>query len=116
MDYDLSLPWTLFNMAMELKLGMLLTPPIHKTAGMGKVILMVSNRATYQRQSYIHNAHTGMQAIFNTTTNDKKHPVPAIVEEHKLYFNLCIISFMFMWDPCIYDTQDVHGPDAWDVH
>ena len=56
-----------------------------------------------------------MQALFIPTTNNENHLVPAILEEHKLYFNLDIISFMFMQYPQIYDTQDVCQPDTWDV-
>ena len=115
MDYDLSPPGTLFNMVMALNLGMLSIPPIHRTAEMGNAILMVNNRATYQRQSYIHDAPTGMQVVSIPTTNNKIHLVPAIVEDHKLYFNPHIISFMLIHDPQIYDTQDVCQPDNWDV-
>ena len=86
MDYDLSPPWTSFNMVMALNLGMLSIPPIHRTAEMGKAILMVNNRATYQRQPYIHDTPAGMQLVFIPATNDENHLVPAIVEEHKLYF------------------------------
>ena len=62
MDYDLSPPWTSFNMVMALNLGILLIPPIHRTADMGKAILTVTNRATYQRQSYIHDTPAWMDA------------------------------------------------------
>ena len=99
MDYILSPSWTSFNMAMALNLVMLSISPIHRTAEMGKAILMVNNRATYHRQSYIHDTPTGMQAVFIPASNSENCLVPAIVEEHKLYFNPCIISFMFTWDP-----------------
>ena len=46
----------------------------------------------------------------------KNHPVPDIVEEHKLYFNLHIISLMFTRGPLIHLTQPIHLPDTWDVH
>ena len=69
---------------------------------------MVNNKVTYQRQSWIPDAPVGMHAAFAPTTSDENHPVSTIIEEHKLYFNLHIISLMFMWDPedCI--TWDVH--------
>ena len=57
---------------------------------------MVNNRATYQRQSWIPEAPTGQQALFIPTASDDNFPVPAIIEEYKLYFNLHIISLMFM--------------------
>ena len=78
MDNDLSSPWTLSNMAMALNLGMLSVPPVHSTTEMDKAILI--------RQSYIHDTPTEMQAVFIPATNNENHPVPAIVEEHKLYF------------------------------
>ena len=46
---------------------------------------MVNNRATYQRQSWIPEAPTGEQALFIPAASDNNHPVPAIIEEHKLY-------------------------------
>ena len=106
-DYDLSPPWTSFNMVMALNLGLLIVPPEHSTIKEGKPLLMVNNKVTYQRQSWIPNAPAGMQAVFIPATSDKNHPVPAIIEEHKLYFNPCIISLMYTWDPedCI--TWDV---------
>ena len=69
---------------------------------------MVNNRATYQRQSWIPETPAGEQVLFIPAASDENCPVPAIIEEHKLYFNPCIISHMFMQDPedCI----------SWDVH
>ena len=77
---------------------------------------MVNNRATYQRQSWIPDAHTGMQVVFTPTTSDENHQVPAIIEEHKLFFNLCKISLMFTWDPedCI--TCNVYQSDQLNAH
>ena len=99
MDYDLSPPWTLFMMAMALNVGLLIVPPKQSPIKRGKALLMVNNRATYQRQSWIPEAPTGKQAVFIPTASDKNHLVPAIIEEHKLHFNPCIISLMFTWDP-----------------
>ena len=39
---------------------------------------MVNNRATYQRQSWIPDAHTAEQAVFIPTVSDENHLVPAI--------------------------------------
>ena len=99
MDYDLSLPWTSFNMAMALNLGLLIIPPEHSTIEEGKALLMVNNKVTYQRQSWIPDAPTGEQVVYIPVTSNENHLVPAIIKEHKLYFNLCIISLMFTWDP-----------------
>ena len=111
MDYDLSPPWTLFNMVVALNFGLLILPPKHSTIEEGKAFLTVNNRATYQRQSWIPDASAGEQAVFIPTASHKNHLVPPIIEEHKLYFNPHIISHMFMWDPedCI--TWDVHQSD-----
>ena len=107
MDYDLSPPLTLFNMAMALNLGLLIIPPKHRTIKGGKAVLIVNNRATYRSQSWIPEVPAGKQALFIRTASNDNHLVPAIIEEHKLYFDLHIISLMFMWDPedCI--TWDV---------
>ena len=68
---------------------------------------MVNNRATQQRQSWIPEVPTGKQPLFIPTTSDDNHLVHAIIEEHKLYFNLCIISLMF--------TQDADNCATWDI-
>ena len=68
---------------------------------------MVNNRTTYQRQSWIPEAPAGEQPVFIPTASDDNHPVPAIIEEHKLYFKLHIISLMFTWDPETHTTWDV---------
>ena len=60
---------------------------------------MVNNRATYQRYSWIPEAPAGEQMLFIPTASDNNHLVPTIAEEHKLYFNLCINSFVFTQDP-----------------
>ena len=60
---------------------------------------MVNNRATYQRQSWIPDAAAGEQALFIPTSSDNSHPVPAVIEEHKPYFNPHIISLMFYVGP-----------------
>ena len=46
MDYDLSPPWTSFNMVMALNLGLLIIPPEHRTIKRDNALLMVNNRAT----------------------------------------------------------------------
>ena len=79
MSYDLSPPWTSFIMAMALNIGMLTRLEVHRMTKEGKTALEVSSKVTYQRQSYLHCAPTGMQAVFIPTSNDVNHPVPAIV-------------------------------------
>ena len=75
------------------------------------ILSVVNNRATYQRQSWIPEAPTGEQALFLPTASDNNHPVPAIIEEHKLYFNSCIISLLFMQDPDNHPTWDICQAD-----
>ena len=72
---------------------------------------MVNSRATHQRQSWIPKTPAGKQALIIPTASNDNHLVPAIIEEHKLYFKLCIISLMFMWDPDNHTTWDVHQTD-----
>ena len=108
MDHDISPPWTSLNMVKTLKVGILIAPSAHRAVQKGKASLMVNNRANYQRQSYMSDAPIGMQAVFILASDDEDHPVPAINEEHKLYFNLHLISLMFTWNTAQYDTWDVH--------
>ena len=56
-------------------------------------------------------APAGKQALFIAAASNDNCLVPAIIEEHKLYFNPCIISLMFMWDPDNCTTWDVHQAD-----
>ena len=51
-------------MAMALNLGLLIIPPKHSTIEESKAHLMVNNKVTYQRQSWIPNTPAGMQAVF----------------------------------------------------
>ena len=60
---------------------------------------MVTNRASYQSQSWIPNEPGGDQAVFIPTAGADNCPVSTIIEEHKLYFNLCVISL------CLCRTQ-----------
>ena len=107
MDYELSPPWMLFNMAMALNLGLLIFPPQQRTIERGKALRMVNNRATYQRQLWIPEAAAGEQMLFIPSASDENHPVPSIIEEHRLYFNPHIISLMFTWDPEDCFTWDI---------
>ena len=53
-------------------------------------------------------APAGEQALFIPTASDDNCPVPVIIEEHKLCFNLHIISLMFTFDPDNCTTWNVH--------
>ena len=110
MDHDLSPPCTLLNVAKVLKFGLLIIPQEQEQLR-GKGFIMVNNRATYQRQSWIPEAPEGKQALFIPAPSNNNHPVPAIIEEHKLYFNSHIISLMLTQDPHICTTWDVCQTD-----
>ena len=116
MDHDLSLPWTSLNMVMALNSRLLMIPPEQSTIEKGKAFLMVNNRATYQRQSWIPDDPARGQVLFIPAASDENHLGPAIIEEHKLHFNQHKISLMFMWDPedCI--TWDICSADQPNVH
>ena len=95
-------------MAMALNLRLFIMPPEERTIERGKAFRMVNNRATYRRQSWIPEAPAGKQALFSPTASDENHPLPAIIEEHKFYCNLHVISLMITWDPDNHTTWDVH--------
>ena len=63
---------------------------------------------TYQRQSWIPDAPAGKQVVFIPPARADNCPLPAIIEDHKRYFNPHIISLMFTWDPENHTTWDVH--------
>ena len=98
-------------MAKALNLRLLIIPQEEKIIRRGQPFLMVNNGPTYQRQSWIAEAPTGEQALFIPAASNDNHPVAAIIEEHKLYFNLHIISHMFTWDPDNHTTWDICQAD-----
>ena len=49
---------------------------------------------------------TGKQVVFIPAARADNCPVPAIIEEHKIYFNLHIISLLFAQDPENHTTLD----------
>ena len=68
---------------------------------------MVNDRLTFQEQSWIPNPPKGTQAVFIPAAGADNCPVPTIIEEHKFYFNLHIISLMFTQEPQLHTTWDV---------
>ena len=108
MDHDLSPPWTLLDMVKALKFRLFIVPPEQQTLERNKAFQMVNNNATYQRQSWIPDAPADEQAVYIPAARADNCLVPAIIKEHKLYFNLHIISLMFMQDPENCTTWDVH--------
>ena len=119
MDYELTPPWTSINMAQAINLGLLIAPDKERRVEQGQPFLMISNRATYQRKSWIPDAFAGKQVVFIPTSNDGTHPVPALIEEHKLYFNLCFIALMSMGDPedhTVWDLHHAHQPNMGNIN
>ena len=57
---------------------------------------MVNNGLTYQEQPWIPDAPEGAQLVFIPTAGADNSEVTTIIEEHKLFFNPCIIAIMFM--------------------
>ena len=68
---------------------------------------MVNNGLTYQEQSWVPNAPKGAQLVFVCTARVANPKVTAIIEEHKLFFNPCIIRLMFMRESELHTTWDV---------
>ena len=96
MDHDLSPPRISLNMAKAFHLGLLIIPQEEKIIRRGQAFLMVNNRATYQRHSWIPEAPAGKQVLFIPTASDNNCLVPAIIEEHKLCFTLYIFPYDYM--------------------
>ena len=109
MDHDVSPPWTLLNVVKALKFTLLTIPPEQRTIERGQAFRMVKNRATYQ--TWIPEAPAGKQVLFIPGAREDNHLVPAIIEEHKLYFDPCRISLVFMQDPENHTTWDVCQTD-----
>ena len=61
-------------------------------------------------------APAAKQLLFIPAASNDNCLVPAIIEEHKIYFKLHIISLMFMWDPDNHTTWDIHWADKPNTH
>ena len=68
---------------------------------------MVNERHTYQEQSWVPDAPKGAQLVFIPAARADNYEAIAIIEEHKLFFNPCIIALMFMREPQFCMTWDV---------
>ena len=92
-DHDLSPPWTSLNIVKAIKSGLFLQPPAQRTIERNIAFQMVNDRLTFQEQSWIPNAPEDTQLVFIPARVDNC-AVTAIIEEHKLFFNLCIVALM----------------------
>ena len=69
---------------------------------------MVNNGLTFQEQSWVPDACEGAQLVFIPAVIADNHKVTNIIEEHKLFFNPHIIALMFMQEPGLQHTWDIH--------
>ena len=111
MDHDLSPPWTLLNITKALKFGLFIEPPEQCIIERNIAFQTVNHRITFQQQSWVPDTPKGSQVVFIPAARADNCLVPTIIEEHNLYFNPCIISLMFTWEPQLHNTWDVHWSD-----
>ena len=107
MDHDLSPPWTSLIIVKAIKSGLFTQPPAQHTIERNIAFQMVNDGLTYQEQSWVPNTPKGAQLVFIPAARVDNYEVTAIIEEHKLFFNLCIIALMFMQEPQLHTTWDV---------
>ena len=56
---------------------------------------MVNNGLTFQEQSWVPSAQKGAVLVMVPAARADNQAETAIIEEHKLFFNLCVIALMF---------------------
>ena len=99
MDLDLSPPWTSLNIVRAIKAGLFAQPSAQCTIEENKASQMVNNGVTFQEQSWVPDACKGTQLVLIHAARAELCKVTAIIEEHKLFINLCIIALMFTQEP-----------------
>ena len=99
MDHDLSPPWTLLNIMKAINAGLFAQPLPPCTTAKKKAYLMVNNGLTFQEQSWVPEAGKGTQLVLIPAARVHNQEVTAITEEHKLFFNPCIIALVFTYEP-----------------
>ena len=80
---------------------------------------MVNDGLSCQEQSWIPVTPKGTQLVFIPTARADNYTVTTIIQEHKLLFNPCIIALMFMQEPQLHTTWDVHWsvqPNTCDIN
>ena len=98
MDHDLSPPWTSLNIVKAIRAGLFALPPPPCTTERKKAYLMVNNGLTFQEPSWVPEAGKGTQLVLIPAARVKDQEVNTITEEHKLFFNLCIIALMSTYE------------------
>ena len=69
---------------------------------------MENDELTYQEQSWVPDTPEGTQLVLIPAARADSCEVTAIIEEYKLLFNPHIITLMFMQEPELHTTWDVH--------
>ena len=95
MDHDLSPPWTLLNNVKAFKAGLFAQPAAQRITEENTAYQKVNNGLTFQEQSWVPNTCKGAQLVIIHTERVGNHEVTAIIEEHKLFFNPCVIVLKF---------------------
>ena len=105
-DHDLSPPWTSLNIPKAVKAGLFAQPLPPCTTERKKAYLMVNNRLTFQEQSWVPEAGEDAQLVLIPAARVDNQEVTAIIKEHKLFFNPCIIALMFTYESQLQNTWD----------
>ena len=106
MDLDLSPPWSSLNIMKAIKAGLFAQPLPPCTTEKKKAYLMVNNRLSFQEQSWVPEAGEGTQLVLIPAARADNQEVTTIIEEHKLFFNLCIIALMLTYESQLQNTWD----------
>ena len=96
MDHDLSPPLTSLNIVKAIKAGLFAQPSAQCIRDENTAYQIINNWLTFQEKSWVPNACKGAQLVIIPAARADNHKVTAIIEEHKLFFNPCIIALMFM--------------------
>ena len=95
MDHDLSPPWTSLNIVKAIKAGLFAQPSEQILREYNAAYQMVNNGLTFQELSWVPSASKGAQLVMDPTARADNQVETAIIEEHKLFFNLHVIALMF---------------------
>jgi hypothetical protein len=96
MDSNLSPPWTSFNIAKAVRVGILKSAPDSQPfVPPSKPIGLVNDSQTRQSHSLIDRHERGNQALYVPVARDAQRPLPPEVQQYNLYFDPVMISIMF---------------------
>jgi hypothetical protein len=96
MDVNLSPPWTSFNIAKAVRVGILRSAPDGQPfVPPSKPVGLVNDLQTHQSHSLIDRHERGNQALYVPVARDAQSPLPPEVQKYNLYFDPVMISVMF---------------------